>query len=89
MTGYYPEMNEARPADTQIDATMARFSDHYYLETPLTLKGRGIKHEGVLRADELVESARHKAGWNEYRVTEAAFRKLDAAYKISMEFLLD
>lgn len=88
MTGYYPEMNEARPADTEIDARMSYNGRKWLLKTPLTLKGRGISFVEVLRADELTAAAQHKAGWNEYRVTEKAFEKLDSQYRISSEFLL-
>lgn len=89
MQGYYSEMGQTRPADTQIDASLCHYGKHYYLKTPLQLKGRGIVHQNTLTAEELTPAAQYKAGWNEYRVTQAAFRKLDSQFKISMEFLLD
>lgn len=89
MQGYYPEMNQARPENTEIDARLSYTGRHWIIKTPLTLKGRGIKFEEVLKAEQLTEAAQHKAGWNEYTVTQKAFDKLDAQYKISAEFLLD
>lgn len=90
MQPYHPEMNQARPENTEIDARLSYTGRHWNLKTPLTLKkARGIKFDGVLKAEELTEAAQHKAGWNEYTVTQKAFDKLDAQYKISAEFLLD
>lgn len=43
LTGFYPEMNEKRPADATIDARLCHSGRHYLLKTTLTLKGRGIR----------------------------------------------
>lgn len=81
---YHPEMGETKPADTQIDASLGHYGMHYYLKTPLSLKGRGIVHMHTLTADELTPAAKHKAGWHEYRVTIAAMRKLEQTYVVAM-----
>jgi hypothetical protein len=81
---YHPEMGEAKPADTQIEASLGHYGNHYYIKTPLALKGRGISHLHTLTAEELTPAAQHKAGWHEYKVTLAAMGKLEAAYVVSM-----
>jgi hypothetical protein len=89
MALYHPEMGEKRPDDVLGDASLSHYGKHYFLKTPLELKGRGIENLGKLRAEDLVEKARHKAGWNQYKVTIAAFEKICAAHKIGVEQLLD
>lgn len=86
---YYPEMNQARPENTQIDAERSYTCKHWYLTTRLELKGRGVKLDEVLQADHLVEAAKHKAGMNVYHVTDLAFKKIEAEYIVSKECLLD
>lgn len=81
---YYSEMGETKPANTQIEASLGHYGKHYYIKTPLTLKGRGIAHLHTLTAEELTPAAQHKAGWHEYKVTLAAMEKLEAAYVVSM-----
>lgn len=88
MHGYYSEMNEARPADTQIDARLSHYGKHYFIKTPLVLKGRGIEYRRTLKAEELTPKAQHKAGWHEYIVTTKAMEKLEKEYKVSIEMLL-
>lgn len=61
----------------------------YTIKTPLTFKGRGITHTGVLTADRLTPQAQHKAGWNQYYVTERALAKLAETHTFSREALLD
>ena len=86
--GYYPEMSEAKPV-AQIEARLAHYGRHYFIKTPLTLKGRGIEFRGVLTADSLVGGAANRlCGWNEYKVTLNAFEKLEAQYRIASEMLL-
>lgn len=86
-TSYTPEMGQKRPADTQIDASIGHYGG-WFLHTPLTLKGRGITFRGTTEASTLVPAAQHKAGWNNYKVTDLAFEKLSREYRISMESLL-
>lgn len=62
---------------------------HLAKQDPLMFKGRGIKHLGTLRADHLTEQAQHKAGWNEYTVTERALDKLAERFTFAREALLD
>lgn len=85
---HYPEMGEKRREDSQIEASLGHYGKHYYLKTPLVLRGRGIKHLRTLAADELAEFARHKAGWHQYEVTLLAMRKLAEKYVVTGEALL-
>ena len=80
---YYPEMGETKPANTQIEASLGHYGEHYYIKTPLALKGRGIVHTNTLTADELTPAAKHKAGWHQYRVTTAAMKKLAEMYVVA------
>lgn len=88
-TAYYPEMNETKPANTQIEARIGHYGS-WYVSTPLTLKGRGITFLKTIRSEELVDNpiAQRRAGWNEYRVTDMAFDKLKTQYVIATESLL-
>jgi hypothetical protein len=83
---YYPEMNEAKPVAT-IEARLG-YDGHYHLKTPLHLSGRGVTYTGQLTSERLIPQAQHKAGWNEYRVTKAAYAKICEAYSVSVECLL-
>lgn len=86
---YNPEMGQKKPI-SQIEATMAYSSQHWYLDTPLTLKGRGIKFIKKYTADELVGGeTNRKLGWNSYKATYAAFEKLKTQYAIGKEALFD
>ena len=85
---YTPEMGGQKP-ECQIEATRSFTGDHFYLETPLELKGRGIRKERVLKAENLRQNYQYKAGWNEYCVTARAFEKLKEQYTISQEAFLD
>lgn len=82
MVGYHPEMGEKKPL-AHIEARLCHYGRHYYIDTPMTLKGRGIEFRRV-RGD----SEGRRAGWNEYRVTEKAFEKLETQYRVSVEMLL-
>lgn len=88
MNLFYPEMGETPPIETQIFASLAHYGEHWFLSTPLRLKGLGITHRRTLVASELTPAAQHKAGWHEYLVTERAFRKLETQYAIAVEALL-
>jgi hypothetical protein len=81
-------MNEARPDDAVIDARLSHYGKHWFLKTPLVLRGRGIEHLGTLTADRLVESAQHKVGWHEYKVTERAMERIQKEHKVACECLL-
>lgn len=85
---YCPEMGESRP-ECQIMAKMGHYGTHYYIDTPLTLKGRGITFMEMRESKNLTASGQFLAGWNRYRVTERAFQRLQEQYSISMESLLD
>ena len=67
----------------------AYYGKHYFLDTPLHLKGRGITLVKSYAADELTQSGKYKAGWSEYRVTKKAFEKLKEQYAISFKRYLD
>lgn len=84
---YYPEMGEPKP-EADIEASLGHYGKHWYLTTPLVLKGRGIVHLEVLQSHMLTPQAQRKVGWNRYKVTEAAFAKLQTQYRISTELLL-
>lgn len=88
LTSYTPEMNEKRPETAQIDANLSHYGQHWFLRTPLTLKGRGIVHQGVETAETLVPQAHHKAGWNKYKVTEKAFDAICERYHVATESML-
>lgn len=81
---YCPEMGESRP-ECQIMARMGHYGSHYYLDTPLSLKGRGITFLEKHEAKNLTASGQFMAGWNRYKATERAFQKLQEQYSISME----
>jgi hypothetical protein len=85
---YCPEMGEQKP-ECQIDAHRSYYGKHFFIDTPLELKGRGITKDGVINADQVNTSGAYKAGWFRYTVTERAFEKLKEQYSISQEMLLD
>lgn len=85
---YTPEMDQKKP-QCQIEAHRSYYGKHYYIDTPLDLKGRGIRHIKKYEAGDLSASGSHKSGWNEYEVTERAFNLLAEKYSISQEVLLD
>lgn len=78
---YYPEMGEAKPK-ADIEATLSVYGKHYYLKTKLALDvGRSVK---------LVDTfQRNGETWNRYRVTAAAFEKIQKTHSVSYEMLLD
>jgi hypothetical protein len=73
---YHPDMHESRP-NCQISASLSHYGDHWYLDTDLELKGRGIR---------FIERTRRG---NQYIVTERAFEQLKKQYSIAIECLLD
>lgn len=87
---YYPEMGEAKPERVQGNLQLSRGRGHsYWLETPLTLKGRGITFDEVIDGKNLTERGQYKAGWNRYRVTWRALQALQLKYDFAREALLD
>lgn len=84
---YYPEMKE-RKVNAQIEASLSHYGNHYFIDTQLELKGRGITFLKTYAAEDFIRPS-HKVGWNSYKVTTAAFEKLKEQYSISMERLLD
>jgi len=82
---YTPEMGDRKP-EVKMEASLGWYGKHYYVDTPLELKGRGI----VEQPANWVEGCRKQVeGWHSYRVTLKAFEKLKAQYPISMECFLD
>ncbi len=87
LVSYYPEMQQAKPADSQIEATLGHYGGHYYLRTQLEMKGRGITLQEILKAEVLIPGSKY-VGWKKYKVTEKAFDSLCQTYVVSMETLL-
>ena len=86
LLSYHPEMGEFRP-EAPIEASLSHYGRHYFLRTPLTLEGRGVTHLGTLAAERLVPGSR-LVGWNEYKVTLAAFERIQAEHDVVTELLL-
>ena len=84
---YTPEMGQQKPAGCQMEASRAYYGKHMYIDTPMTLKGRGITFLKQYKPGDLYDS--RKDGWNHYQVTNLAFEKLKEQYTISMECCLD
>lgn len=85
---HYPEMGEKRRDDSQIEASPGHYGKHYYIKTPLSLKGRGIKHLHTLQPNDFVDPQNRKVGWNEYVVTLLAMENLAKQYVVTGESLL-
>ncbi len=86
--GHYPEMGE-KPAPHHIRARLCHYGKHYTIDTPLTLKGRGITFKGVNTPESLCRGTDSPiCGWNRYRVTVAALEALEKKYRVSHELLL-
>ena len=82
---YTPELNRHKP-DCQMHARLGHYGTHYYIDTLLDLKGRGITQ---LEAHWVNGCTKQIKGWKRYQVTKKAFEKLKTQYTISMECLLD
>ena len=83
LQNYWPEMGDKKP-EAQIEAKMSCYgAAHWYLDTPLELKGRGIKYFG-----QHPENSK-KPGWNHYKVTARAFEKIKEQYSVSQVCYLD
>lgn len=82
---YWPELGEREP-EVQMEARLGHYGTHYFVDTPLELKGRGITE----RSPSWYPGSRKQLeGWRSYQVTRRAFEKLKERYPISMERLLD
>jgi|688.fasta_scaffold2321176_1 hypothetical protein len=88
MKGYYPEMGEQRPEDSQIEADLCHSGRRWYITTPLVLNGRGIQHTGTLSPEMLTPAGMRKNGWHCYIVTEKAMERLDSMYVVTNEMML-
>lgn len=86
ITTYYPEMNHPKPA-SKIEGRFSPDQKHVIVKTPLALKGKGVKHLGVLTAGQLTPQAQHKVGWNEYKITIAAAKAMTDV--VAVELLLN
>lgn len=75
---YTPEMGEQKPDGCEMEAGLCHGGDHYWIRTPLELKGRGIRKD---------EPARD--GLNNYTVTKLAYSKLKKQYRIAYKSYLD
>lgn len=84
---YTPEMGGQKP-DCQMEASRGYYGKHWFIDTPLELKGRGIELIKKYQEKDFC-SKDHRVGWNEYRVTNRTFEKLKEKYSISQECLLD
>lgn len=85
---YTPEMHDRKPV-THMEASLAHYGKHYYVDTTEALKGRGIEYIKTYTGKELTRAGQYKVGWNSYRVTSLAFKVLEGKYPISMEMHLD
>ncbi len=85
VTVYYPELGDRKP-EVKMEASLGHYGTHYYVDTPLDLKGRGIVRVGTSWVPGCQKDVE---GWKSYRVTLKAFEKLKKQYPISMECLLD
>lgn len=85
---YTPEMGQQKP-DCQMEASRAYYGEHFFIDTPMELKGRGITFIKKYSPKDFADPNNKKVGWNEYQVTNLAFKKLKDQYTISMECCLD
>lgn len=97
---YTPEMGEKDPTvivekqvkhlkvleqqKIEMRASIGHYGN-YYIDTKMTLKGRGIK----LISDHYIHVRDGRIEENCYKVTDLAFAKLKAQYDIKMECHLD
>lgn len=87
IVSYWPEMGQSKPTNT--DGNLSFCGNSNFIDTPHTLRGRGITLISVHTPQTLTEQGQYKAGWNCYRVTDAALRKLREQYTFAHEALLD
>lgn len=85
---YAPEIGQQKP-NCQLEAQLSYYGKHYYVDSPIELKGRGITLVKQYKEGDFCKPGNYRVGWYEYRVTTKAFDKLKSQYSISMERLLD
>lgn len=85
---YTPEMGQKKP-DCQMEASRGYYGKHWFIDTPLEIKGRGITFLKKYTDKDFCTLGHYRVGWNEYRVTNKAFDKLKEQYTISQEVCLD
>lgn len=85
---YYPEMGEQKP-DCKMEAQLSYYGKHYFVDSPIELKGRGITLVKRYSEKDFCKPGDYRVGWYEYQVTKLAFEKLKEKYSISMEGVLD
>lgn len=85
---YCPEMGEQKP-DCKMEAQLSYYGKHYFVDSPVELKGRGITLVKRYTEKDFCKPGNYRLGWYEYQVTKLAFEKLKEEYSISMERLLD
>ena len=83
---YTPEMGQKKSEGCQIEAQHSYYGGHYFIDTPLELKGRGITQIDAHWVDGCEKQIKNRKC---YRVTKKAFEKLKEQYAISMECCLD
>lgn len=86
---YNPEMGQQEPEGCQMEANLSHYGKHYFIDTPLDLKGRGISFIRKYSEKDFADPNNKKVGWNEYQVTKLAYEKLKNKYAISYECALD
>lgn len=83
---YTPEMGQKEPDGCQMEAGLCYYGKHYWVDTPIELKGRGITETEAHWVDGCKKQIEN---WRSYRVTKKAFEKLKERYCIVMECCLD
>jgi hypothetical protein len=81
---YYPELQQIKPSN-KFEAQF--MGSKYRIKTFETLKGQGIKFAYKIEAGQYIPPER--VGMNVYVLTIAAFTKLKANNKITLEISLD
>lgn len=84
---YYPEMGEKKPA-AQIEAALGHYGKHYYLWTPLALKGRGIVYLETDTEHNHPTPGHYRIGWHRYKVTIRAYERLCHDFSVTAAILL-
>lgn len=85
---YTPEMGERKPA-VRMEARLAHYGKHYFIDTTEELSGRGIEFLKTYTPHDLTQAGQRLVGWHSYKVTTRAFEKLKAQYPIGYETHLD
>lgn len=66
---YRPEMGQRKPK-VQMEASLSHYGKHYFVDTPLELKGRGITE--LPSPSWYPGSQKALEGWRSYQVTRRA-----------------